>query len=244
MIRHRFSILLVVGVFALTLACGKQPALDVQQQGEAAPAPQAPAPETAAETPELISSRAPAAGELPAGHPPLDAAAGALELAPVAAEAGQGATALAWTAPAGWVSEPPANTMRRAQYRVPGPGGEGECVVFYFGPGQGGDPLSNAQRWASQFTLADGSSGESALKTSEMKVGDVAVLLAEVAGTYNAGMSMGMAPSEPQPGYKLLGAVAEGADANWFFKFTGPEKTVDANRAAFEGMLKSIRRGA
>ena len=89
----------------------------------------------------------------------------------------------------------------------------------------------------------DGSTGETALKTSEMKVGEVAVLLAEVAGTYSAGMSMGMAPSEPQPGYKLLGAVAEGADANWFFKFTGPEKTVDANRTAFEGMLKSLRRG-
>ena len=55
---------------------------------------------------------------------------------------------------------------------------------------------------------------------------------------------MGMAPSEPKPGYKLLGAVAEGADANWFFKFTGPEKTVEANRAAFEGMLKSLKRGA
>ena len=29
--------------------------------------------------------------------------------------------------------------MRRAQYRISGSGGDAECVVFYFGPGQGGD---------------------------------------------------------------------------------------------------------
>jgi hypothetical protein len=48
--------------------------------------------------------------------------------------------------------------MRRAQYKVPGPAGAGECVVFYFGPGQGGDAQSNAERWASQFTQPGGRS--------------------------------------------------------------------------------------
>ena len=27
----------------------------------------------------------------------------------------------------------PSSSMRRAQYRVPGAGGDAECVVFYFG---------------------------------------------------------------------------------------------------------------
>ena len=81
------------------------------------------------------------------------------------------------------------------------------------------------------------------MKTSNMKVGDVEVLQVEVAGTYNGGMTMGMEPAEPKAGYMLLGAVAEGADANWFFKLTGPEATVAAQREAFEGMLRSIRRG-
>jgi hypothetical protein len=55
-------------------------------------------------------------------------------------------------------------------------------------------------------------------------------------------MGMGAAASGEQPGYMLLGAVAEGPDANWFFKLTGPEITVEAQRAAFDGMIQSLRR--
>jgi hypothetical protein len=39
----------------------------------------------------------------------------------------------------------------------------------------------------------------------------------------------------------LLGAIAEGPDAPWFFKFTGPEATVRAQRQAFVGMMRSLR---
>jgi hypothetical protein len=39
----------------------------------------------------------------------------------------------------------------------------------------------------------------------------------------------------------LLGAIAQGPDANWFFKFTGPAGTVRAQRAAFEGMIRSLK---
>ena len=56
-------------------------------------------------------------------------------------EAGSGE--LSWTTPSGWQSVPPANAMRKAQYTVPAAGGDmetSECVVFYFGPGQGGPP--------------------------------------------------------------------------------------------------------
>lgn len=194
--------------------------------------------------PPMATSRDVAGGaELPPDHPPLQPSTVG-EITPPPPGSGVGSAALMWDAPGSWKSEPPANAMRKAQYRVPGPGGDGECVVFYFGPGQGGDPMANARRWASMFTLPDGSSAENALKTEEKKVGDVEVLMVEVAGTYDGGMAMGTAPSQPQPGYKLLGAVAEGADANWFFKFTGPAKTVDSNREAFERMLDSLRRGA
>jgi hypothetical protein len=41
----------------------------------------------------------------------------------------------------------------------------------------------------------------------------------------------------------LLGAIARGPDANWFFKATGPQKTLEANRAAFEAMVRSLRSG-
>jgi hypothetical protein len=41
----------------------------------------------------------------------------------------------------------------------------------------------------------------------------------------------------------LLGAIAQGPDANWFFRATGPRGTMESQRAAFEAMIRSIRRG-
>ena len=247
--------LTLVALLALTLG-----ALGCGKQGGEAPPPATPSPAPAAGHPTPPAGMPPA-GEgqmmggppaaLPEGHPPLDAmggaaagAMGAPQLAPPAPGTGTGNAGLSWTAPGGWESQVPSSAMRRAQYRVPGPGGDGECVVFYFGPGEGGDPKSNALRWASQFQPAGGLSPEQALKTGELKVGDIPVMTVEVAGTYMGGGAMMGGPSEPKPDYMLLGAVAEGPDANWFFKFTGPAKTIESNRAAFGELLKSLKKGA
>jgi hypothetical protein len=104
--------------------------------------------------------------------------------------------------------------------------------------------MANAERWADQFTLADGSSARSAMKTSEIESGGLKIFLVEVAGTYNGGMTMTAAPASPKPGYRLLGAVVPGPDANWYFKFTGPDATVSGARDAFLSMVKSTKHGA
>jgi hypothetical protein len=104
--------------------------------------------------------------------------------------------------------------------------------------------MANAQRWASQFSMPDGSPAGKNMKTSEIEVGGLKVILVEVGGTYNGGMTMSAAPAPPKPGYRLLGAVAPGPDANWYFKFTGPDATVNAQRAAFESMVRSLKHGA
>ena len=153
------------------------------------------------------------------------------------------APGLAWEVPGGWVEEQPASSMRRAQYRVPGPGGDGECIVFYFGPGQGGDPAANAVRWAQQFKQPDGSSSVDRMQMATLEGARVPVQIVEVTGTYDGGMTMTDAPAEQKPGYMLLGAIALGADAAWFFKFTAPEATVRAQRDSFETMMRSIRAG-
>ena len=109
--------------------------------------------------------------------------------------------------------------------------------MFYFGPGQGGDPLANVERWAGQFTQADGSDSREKMKVAPLGSAKVPVRVVEVTGTYDGGMS-GLGP---QAGWMLLGAIAEGADAPWFFKFVGPEATVRAERDAFVRMMESIR---
>lgn len=194
-------------------------------------------------TPAPAGAAAPA-GSVPEGHPPMGAAAGAMPPAGAphgGAPAVTGGT-LTWAVPAGWKSEPPSSGTRRAQYKVPGPGGEGECVVFYFGPGEGGDPQANAERWAAQFTLEGGASAASALKTSKLEGAAQATMLVEVKGTYMGGI--GSASPEPQKNSALLGAIVEGPDANWFFKFVGPATTVDAARDAFVTMIKNAKKGS
>jgi hypothetical protein len=151
-------------------------------------------------------------------------------------EGPSGSLPLRWQAPGGWVEEAPANTMRILQYRIPGPGGDGECVVYYFGPGQGGDPMANAQRWAGQFEQPDGSSSVDVMKVDQVESLAGTVTVVNVSGTYDGGMGGG----GKQAGYMLLGGIAPGPDAPWFFKFVGPESTVQAEQEAFLEMMRSI----
>jgi len=147
-----------------------------------------------------------------------------------------GSMELQWTAASSWISEQPSSGMRKAQYRVPGPGGDAELVVFYFGPGQGGDAMSNATRWANQFAKEDGSPAVDQMKTRDAEVNGMPVTFVEVAGTY----TNTMVSPEPHPGYALLGAIVKGPDANWFFKLTGPSDTIESARADFEQVIESV----
>ena len=75
-----------------------------------------------------------------------------------------------------------------------------------------------------------------------LKAGGLTVSRAEVRGTYTPSpMAMGSSSEpQPKPDYMLLGAIVPGGDANWFFKCTGPAKTMEANRARFDALLASV----
>jgi hypothetical protein len=214
--KSRQGILVLVAV-CLLAGCGAPPA--EQAEGMAG--------DEAAAAGEGARTLAIPGQDLPPGHPPLDASAPA--------------GGLVWDLPEGWEVQEPATRMRIAQYRVPGPAGDAECIVFYFGAGQGGDPLANARRWAGQFTLPDGRPAEETMKIEELASTSVPTRIVEVKGTYDGGMTMTAAPAEKKDGYMLLGGIAEGPDAPWFFKLTGPEETVSGQREAFVGLMRSIR---
>jgi hypothetical protein len=80
------------------------------------------------------------------------------------------------------------------------------------------------------------------MKETAFDLDDVSVLMVELTGSYRAGPMMG-GEAEPKDDYMLLGAIARGPDANWFFKLTGPEPTVRDIQDDFESMLRSIRTG-
>jgi len=153
----------------------------------------------------------------------------------------ESAAGIRWTAPAGWKVEGP-RPMRAATYTiavVPGDQGPAECVVNYFGPGQGGTVDANVDRWRSQMLGADGK--PAVAKVTMRTVRGVKVTVVDSSGTYT-GMGGPMAGgAKPVSGYRLLGAIAEGRGGNVFFKLTGPSKTIAAQQAAFDQLLASIQ---
>lgn len=153
----------------------------------------------------------------------------------------ESAGGIRWTRPAGWTTEA-ARPMRAATYTVPPAAGEeagGECVVYYFGEGQGGSVDANMERWTGQFRSPDGK--PVAPKVAKRMVKGLPVTTIDVSGEYT-GMGGPMARQQTAlPGYRLLGAVIEGPRGNLFVKFTAPAKTVAANQQKFEQLLASMQ---
>lgn len=136
--------------------------------------------------------------------------------------------------PAGWIREAPSSSMRLDQATIPGPAGNGQLTVFFFGAGGGGGVDANLDRWAAQVQH------EAAPLKGGFEIDGYRVTTIEVEGTILPS-GMGTGPTEPQPGSVLYGAVVEGAGGPWFFKVTGPKATMEPQKDAFIGMLKSVR---
>ena len=150
---------------------------------------------------------------------------------------------LKWTAPAGWTSKGNPSSMRAATYVPPPAPGDpegGECVVYFFGSGQGGSIQANIDRWKGQFVQPDGK--PAAGKVEKRTVHGLAVTVIESAGDYT-GMGGPMNPGGAvQHHYRLLGAIVEGPGGNVFIKFAGPEKTVASHQKHFEELLSSFQK--
>ncbi len=145
----------------------------------------------------------------------------------------ESAAGIKWTAPSDWKAQA-ARPMRAATYTVPP---DGECVVNFFGAGQGGGVEANVDRWKGQFRGPAGKSADAQVK--KRTVHGLAVTTIDVSGEYS-GMGGPMAPGKPVAGYRLLGAIVEGPGGTVFIKFTGPAKTVAAQQQKFEQLLASL----
>jgi hypothetical protein len=189
---------------------------------------QAPPPPAADQVPILSSH-----GSAVAASPPAGGAAAASHLA--------------FTLPPAWTSQTPSSGMRLSQAMIPGspgspgsPGaagaaGPGQFAVFFFGPGGGGTAEANIQRWIEQIDKP-----LAAPRGETFTVNGLKVRWIEVAGTLKA-ETIGMGPSTPQPGSRLLGAVVEGPGGPWYFKAIGPDATIAAARGGFLAMLHGLR---
>ena len=202
-------------VFVALAGCGEK----ASEPMEPSPAPnvaESPAPSSAAPL-GPISSRGETVPEAPA---PGERQLGQLEL----------------DLPADWKSEPPEGSMRIVQATIPGPGGPGQLVVFYFGPGLGGGVQDNIARWISQMKPRPGVEP----KRDKFETNNCIVTWIEIEGTLLPSTT-GMGPADEQPDSILLAAVVEGVGGPWFVKTTGPAKTLKSQREAVFNVLRSVR---
>jgi hypothetical protein len=153
----------------------------------------------------------------------------------------ESAAGIRWTAPAAWKVEAP-RPMRAATYSigpVAGDRGITECVVNYFGPGQGGGVEANIERWKGQVQGPDGKPAPATV--GKRTVRGVPIVVVDTSGAYTGLGGPMMASAKPVPSYRLLGAIVEGPGGSLFFKLTGPARTIAANEKNFDRLLASIQ---
>lgn len=141
-----------------------------------------------------------------------------------------------WTKPVRWEQQGE-RAMRVTTYTIPAAREDkesGECAVFYFGSGQGGNVDDNINRWITQFD-AGGNHSRSSKEINGLKV-----TLVQISGAYLAPSGPMMESTGKKEHYKLLGAIVEAPEGSVFFKFVGPEKTVAGAAKEFDGLVNSI----
>ena len=147
----------------------------------------------------------------------------------------ESAAGLKWTAPAAWTSKGAA-PMRAGTYTV----ADAECVVYFFGQGQGGTVDANMARWSGQFTGADGK--PSTAKVTKLTVHGLPVTRMDISGIYVATGGAAKTQQGPKPGSRMLAAIAEGPGGNLFVKFTGPAKTITGQAVAFDSLIATFQK--
>lgn len=147
-------------------------------------------------------------------------------------------------APGTWKEETPTSKMRLAQFKVPkaeGDPADAEVAVFV-SPGGGGVD-ANLKRQLAVFEPAKGKDKVED-KTDKVKVGGYDATYQDLKGT----LLKKAAPFDPNSkvtplaGYRQLYVIFEtkdGAVASLWLR--GPEKTVEANKKAFEEWVKNFK---
>lgn len=180
---------------------------------------------------------------LPAGHPPIPGAEAPRPPRDPAQSAG--ASSLKFDSPAEWKPQMPRSNMRKAQFALPraeGDAEDGELVVYYFGPGEGGNVTDNLDRWRSQLTQADGSPlPPDAAKEERFEANGLKVVLLDVSGRYAPGAMPGLPDTGPRDGFRMFAAVIETPGGPWFVKATGPAGTMEQHREAVRKFVASAK---
>lgn len=136
--------------------------------------------------------------------------------------------------PSNWERQRPSSQMRMAQFGVPladGDEGKPELVVSHF-PGNAGGVDANIERWKKQFSDVKGEP-----KVEKFEVDGLKMTVLDITGAYKD-------PFSPigGPNYRMLGGIVETGDGPFFFKLTGPNKSITAQADGYWNMLKTAKK--
>lgn len=154
--------------------------------------------------------------------------------------------AVSLEAPAGWRRVQPKSGMIETEFTIPGdaagaagePLAPGRMTVM----GAGGSVEANIERWYGQFAQPDGSSTKDKAAVKKLKVAGRDVTLVDVAGTYkdSPGGPFAGGKTIERPAYRMLAAIVEGPDGNYFLKFYGPAAIVEQHADGFRKMVEGM----
>ena len=147
-------------------------------------------------------------------------------------------------APAGWVSEKPANRLRSYQFKLPGDkDGPGDAEVIV---SPESDPKAEKvfPRWKAQFVVPEGKTADD-LSTATKLDGPKGTTITrlDVSGTwkYRAAPFDPKSKEELRDDQRVVWAVVAGPDEAAHVRLSGPKATVDKHYPAFEKWLKSLK---
>lgn len=141
--------------------------------------------------------------------------------------------------PKEWEKKEVASPMRKAQYMLPGPGGDAELVVYRF-PGGGGSFDKNLDRWLAQVEQPDGSATKDQATVDEKTVGDFTIKQVDVTGKFKAPSMPGAPAGEDIEQARVWAVMVEGEGDPYYLKVVGPAETMDLWADAWTSALGSV----
>ena len=157
-----------------------------------------------------------------------------------------GEGALSLEAPQGWKRVQPKSGIVETEFAIPSEGVGADGTPLPAGRmtvmGAGGSVEQNIDRWYGQFSQPDGGSTKDKASTKRLKVAGRDVTLVDIPGTYKdaPGGPFAGGKTIDRPGYRMLAAIVEGPDGNYFLKFYGPAATVEAHAVGFRTMVEGM----
>jgi hypothetical protein len=146
-------------------------------------------------------------------------------------EAAQGAP-LQYKLPPNW-QEKPLSPMRVASFKATSPNGKETDVSVVSLPGMAGGDLANVNRWRGQVKLAPIDEDTLAKSAEHVRANGHDFLMVDLVSEEPIG--------EQQGKQRILAAILDENDRAWFFKMTGEDAAVAAQKDAFADFLRGLK---